>query len=254
MTRYKLILEYNGTNLIGFQANRDGSSVQSLMSDAINKFCGQSVEITGCGRTDAGVHALAMPVHFDLEESGTAAKSKPDTIKRALNFYLGQSNAPISVLHCEKVSNDWHARFDCVARHYKYVILNRDAQPVLDKDFVWWLPKKLDVKKIKSAAAELIGKHDFTSFRATECQAKSPIKTLDTADVHIDGEYIIIEFSAKSFLHHQVRNMVGTLAQIGLGKPLNIEKIFDAKLRSSAGQTAPASGLYFVNADYAKDA
>lgn len=250
MTRYKLILEYNGTNLIGFQSNQDGPSVQSLVSDAVYKFCGARVQIVGCGRTDSGVHAIAMPVHFDLLEQNIDYDNS-ETVKRAINFYL--KNSPVSVLSCEIVSADWHARFSCVRRNYKYVILNRSAPPVLDKGFVWWVPRKLDVEKMKIAATHLIGNHDFTSFRATECQSKDPVKTLNSVDIISDGCKIILKFSARSFLHHQVRNMVGTLVEIGSGKPYDINEIFAARDRSAAGSTAPASGLHFVSADYATD-
>ena len=243
MARYKLVLEYNGTNLIGFQRNKDGDSVQSLLEDAIFNFCGEKRELTGCGRTDAGVHAISMPAHFDLEK-----ESDSDTIKRALNFYL--MNSSVSVVSCEKVPDDWHARFLCKNRNYRYVILNQDFPPVLDKDFVWWVPQKLNIKKMKLAAEKLIGNHDFSSFRASECQAKSPIKTLDKIHIKDKNKRIIIEFSAKSFLHHQVRNIVGTLVDIGRGKPINIEEILAARDRAMAGPTAPAQGLVFVSADY----
>lgn len=247
MTRYKINLEYDGTDLIGWQTNQDGPSVQSLVEDAIFKFCGENVEVYSAGRTDAGVHAISMVAHFDLMRD-----QDEQTVMRAMNFYL--VNKPVSVLSCEKVSDDFHARFSCVARHYKYVVINRSAPVVLDKNRVWWVPQKLDVDAMKSAAKKLIGKHDFTSFRAAQCQAKSPIKTLDSVSITQNGEEITFEFSARSFLHHQVRNMVGTLVEIGMGKPYDIDKIFDAKDRSAAGITAPASGLYFVAADYATDA
>ena len=247
MTRYKINLEYDGTDLIGWQTNQDGPSVQSLVEDAIFKFCGENVEVYSAGRTDAGVHAISMVAHFDLSRD-----QDEQTVMRAMNFYL--VNKPVSVLSCEKVSDDFHARFSCVARHYKYVVINRSAPVVLDKNRVWWVPQKLDVDAMKTAAQKLIGKHDFTSFRAAQCQAKSPIKTLDSVSITQDGEEITFEFSARSFLHHQVRNMVGTLVEIGMGKPYDIDKIFDAKDRSAAGITAPASGLYFVAADYATDA
>ena len=247
MTRYKINLEYDGTDLIGWQTNQDGPSVQSLVEDAIFKFCGENVEVYSAGRTDAGVHAISMVAHFDLMRD-----QDEQTVMRAMNFYL--VNKPVSVLSCEKVSDDFHARFSCVARHYKYVVINRSAPVVLDKNRVWWVPQKLDVDAMKSAAKKLIGKHDFTSFRAAQCQAKSPIKTLDSVSITQDGEEITFEFSARSFLHHQVRNMVGTLVEIGMGKPYDIDKIFNAKDRSAAGITAPASGLYFVAADYATDA
>lgn len=247
MTRYKINLEYDGTDLIGWQTNQDGPSVQSLVEDAIFKFCGENVEVYSAGRTDAGVHAISMVAHFDLSRD-----QDEQTVMRAMNFYL--VNKPVSVLSCEKVSDDFHARFSCVARHYKYVVINRSAPVVLDKNRVWWVPQKLDVDAMKSSAKKLIGKHDFTSFRAAQCQAKSPIKTLDSVSITQNGEEITFEFSARSFLHHQVRNMVGTLVEIGMGKPYDIDKIFDAKDRSAAGITAPASGLYFVAADYATDA
>ena len=247
MTRYKINIEYDGTDLIGWQINQDGPSVQSLLQEAIFKFCGEQAEVYSAGRTDAGVHAISMVAHFDLERGQDA-----QTVMRAMNFYL--VNKPVSVLNCEKVSDDFHARFSCVARHYKYVVVNRSAPVVLNKNRVWWVPQKLDVDAMKKAAGKLLGKHDFTSFRAAQCQAKSPIKTLDSVSITQNGEEIIFKFSARSFLHHQVRNMVGTLVEIGMGKPYDIDEIFVAKDRSAAGITAPASGLYFVAADYATDA
>ena len=243
MTRYKLTLEYDGTDLIGWQENRQGASVQSLVKGAIKRFCQTDVDVVAAGRTDAGVHAYAMVAHADLPESD------PETIKRALNFYLNDS--PVSILDCENMSDDFHARFSCAHRNYRYIILNRGAKPALDINRVWWIPQKLDIDAMQNAAEKLIGNHDFTSFRASECQAKSPIKTLDMVKIKTDGEMIFIDFSARSFLHHQVRNMVGTLVEIGLGKPLNIDEIFAAKNRSAAGPTAPATGLYFVSANYA---
>lgn len=246
MMRFKINLEYDGTNLIGWQENIDGPSVQSLVQDAIYKFCGENTTVSSAGRTDAGVHAICMTAHFDLEK-----ETDSNTIMRALNFYL--MNEPVSVLSCEKVSDDFHSRFDCKKRFYKYIVLNRSAPVVLQKNRVWWVPQKLDVDKMKAAAEKLIGKHDFTSFRAAQCQAKSPIKTLDSATVTQNGDEIVFEFVARSFLHHQVRNMVGTLVEIGLGKPYDIDEIFAQKKRGAAGVNAPASGLYFVKASYATD-
>ncbi len=243
MTRYKVILEYDGTDLIGWQENRQGPSVQSIVKDAIYGFCKQRPDVVGAGRTDAGVHAVAMTAHFDIDGEFDA-----NTVMRALNFYL--NNKPVSVLNCEIVSDEFNARFDCVARHYKYVVLNRNASPVLNKNRVYWVPRKLDVDAMKMAAQKLIGNHDFTSFRASECQAKSPIKTLDKIEITQNGDEIIFEFSARSFLHHMVRNIVGTLVEIGLGKPYDIDEILSAKNRSAAGPTAPADGLYFIRADY----
>lgn len=244
MTRYKVILEYDGTNLIGWQENRQGPSVQSLLKDAIEKFCGVRPDIIGAGRTDAGVHAVAMVAHFDLDSGADA-----NTVMRAVNFYL--NDAPVSVVDCEIVPDDFNARFSCVMRYYKYIVLNRSAPPVLDKNRAWWVPRKLNVKKMRDAARALVGKHDFTSFRASQCQAKSPIKTLDSCRIEKKDDLIIFDFSARSFLHHQVRNMVGTLVEIGLGTPYDINEIFAARNRSAAGATAPACGLYFIQADYA---
>ena len=246
MTRYKITVEYDGTDLIGWQENRQGPSVQSILRDAVEKFCGVRPDIVAAGRTDAGVHAIAMVAHFDLDE-----QKNPETVMRAMNFYL--SDSPVSVLSCDIVPDDFHARFSCVRRNYRYVVLNRGARPVLEKNRVWWVPRKLNMSAMRCAAEKLVGHHDFTSFRASECQAKSPIKTLDSCTIKRSGEYIIFEFSARSFLHHQVRNMVGTLVEIGLGKPYDIDEIFAAKNRSAAGPTAPASGLFFVSADYATD-
>ncbi|MBO4480011.1 MAG: tRNA pseudouridine(38-40) synthase TruA [Alphaproteobacteria bacterium] len=246
MTRYKVILEYDGTDLIGWQENTQGPSVQSLLKDAIEKFCGVRPDVIGAGRTDAGVHAIGMVAHFDLNKEFDA-----NTVMRAVNFYL--NNAPVSVLDCKIVADDFNARFSCKMRHYKYIVLNRPSKPVLDKNRVWWVPRKLNIKKMRMAADKLVGKHDFTSFRASECQAKSPIKTLDSCCIEQDDDMIIFDFFARSFLHHQVRNMVGTLVEIGLGKPYDIDKIFKAQDRSAAGATAPASGLYFIRADYAKN-
>ena len=256
MSRYKLILEYNGANLIGWQTNQQGPSVQSLLQDAIYKFCGEMAEVIAAGRTDAGVHAIGMAAHFNLDKEQDA-----QTVMRALNFYLMQMDAPIAVLDCEKVSDDFHARFSCCRRNYRYVILNRRSPIILDNGMVWWIPRNLDIKKMRNAAATLVGSHDWTSFRSSECQAKSPIKTLDRADIEIcdmafgevgemQGNYVIMNFSARSFLHHQVRNIVGTLVEIGLGKPYDIDKIFAAKSRAAAGPTAPPHGLYFVSAEY----
>ena len=243
MTRYKVILEYDGTDLIGWQENRQGPSVQSIIKDAIFGFCKQRPDVVGAGRTDAGVHAVAMTAHFDIDGEFDA-----NTVMRALNFYL--NNMPVSVLDCEIVPDEFNARFDCVARHYKYVVLNRNASPVLNKNRVYWVPRKLDVDAMRAAAQKLLGNHDFTSFRASECQAKSPIKTLDKIEITQSGDEIIFEFSARSFLHHMVRNIVGTLVEIGLGKPCDIDEIFAARNRSAAGPTAPADGLYFIRADY----
>jgi tRNA pseudouridine38-40 synthase len=245
MARYKITLEYDGTNLIGFQKNKDGDSAQSLVEEAAFRFSCERVDLVGCGRTDAGVHAIAMPAHFDLSDQ---RPETGDKIKQALNFYLVGS--PVSVVSCEAAEDDWHARFSCKRRNYKYVIANQDFPPVLDRGFVWWMPRPLDIGAMRAAAEKLVGNHDFTSFRAAECQAKSPVKTMDEIRIASDPPRIEIEFSAKSFLHHQVRNIVGTMVEIGLGRPFDIDAVLAARDRSAAGPTAPASGLFFVSADY----
>ena len=223
MPRYKINLEYDGTDLIGWQQNRQGPSVQSLLQDAIFQFCGEQVEVFSAGRTDAGVHAINMTAHFDLEN-----EQDSETVKRALNFYL--VNQPVSVLNCERVGDDFHSRFSCVARHYRYVVINRSAPIVLQKNRAWWVPQKLDINAMQDAAKKLLGNHDFTSFRAAQCQAKSPIKTLDSLNITCQGDEIIFEFSARSFLHHQVRNMVGTLVEIGMGNHMILMKYLMRKI------------------------
>ena len=168
MTRYKIEVEYDGTDLIGWQLNQQGPSVQSLLQDAIKNFCGESVTVFSAGRTDAGVHAIAMPVHFDLNKDW-----EPDVVMRAINFYL--VNKPVSVLNCIKVNEDFHARFSCKKRIYKYIVINRSAPVVLNKNRAWWVPQKLNLDLMREQSQKLIGKHDFTSFRAAQCQAKSPM-------------------------------------------------------------------------------
>ena len=246
MARYRINIVYDGNDLIGWQENAQGPSVQSLLQSAIYQFCGENVTVFSAGRTDAGVHAISMTAHFDLERDQDV-----NTVMRAMNFYL--MNKPVSVLNCERVDDNFHARFSCTKRHYKYIVINRSAPVVLQKNRVWWVPQKLDINAMQDAAKKLLGNHDFSSFRASECQAKSPIKTLDSCVITQNGDEIVFEFSARSFLYHQVRNMVGTLVEIGMGKSYDIDQIFAAKNRSAAGVTAPAEGLYFVGAEYAMD-
>lgn len=255
MTRYKLILEYDGTNTVGWQSQNNGTSIQGLIADAVCRLAGTVPDVVACGRTDAGVHALAMPAHVDIsptrgdDAQGTGKGLNPDTVMRALNFHLG-ADAPVAVLSAEITHDNFHARFDCKHRSYRYVILNRTARTVLDRNRVWFMPRKLNVKKMRDAAMQMLGGHDWTSFRSSECQAKSPIKTVDEIKITKSGDYIFIDVAAKSFLHHMVRNIVGTLVDIGLGKPLDIPAIFAAKNRAAAGPTAPAWGLYFVSGEY----
>ena len=245
--RYKIEIEYDGTNLVGWQKQREGESVQSLLSQAVKDFCGEEVEIFGAGRTDAGVHAIAQTAHFDISKEVESFK-----LREGLNFYLRSYDAPISVLTAEQVSQDFHSRFSAVSRSYIYRILNRRAPAVLGKDRVWWVPVPLDVEKMKEGAKYLLGHHDFTSFRAAECQALSPMKTLDKIEIEKHGDEIKFYIEAKSFLYHQVRNIVGTLKMVGDGhlKPEDVKIILEAKDRKKAGPTAPACGLYFYQVKY----
>lgn len=313
--RYKITIEYDGTNLLGWQKQLDGPSVQQYLEEALIGFAknnlveldeseenneqtfklsnanickndGFSEEdgvastersrrtqrlggtdicvrentstekllklsnktiIQGAGRTDAGVHALAQVAHFDLKKA-----MEPFRIREAFNAHLKINNAPVAVLDVEPVSDEFHARYSAKGRGYIYRILNRRAPSALERNRVWWVPVPLDIEKMRQGAAWLIGHHDFSSFRASACQALSPIKTLDKIDITTRGEEIIFEVEARSFLHHQVRNIVGSLKMVGDGHlhPYDIKKILEAKNRSAAGVTAPAEGLYLSKVKY----
>jgi len=245
--RYKITTEYDGTNLVGWQKQREGESVQSLISSALKNVCGEDAEIFGAGRTDAGVHALGQVAHFDISK-----KFEPFRIREAINFYLREVDAPVSIVEVQIVDNDFNARFSAKSRSYIYRILNRRSPSVLNKNRVWWVPVELDVEKMREGAKYLLGHHDFTSFRAAECQALSPMKTLDKIEIEKIGDEIRFYVEAKSFLYHQVRNMVGTLKMVGDGHfpPEKVKEILDAKNRAAAGPTAPACGLYFSKVEY----
>ena len=247
--RYKITIEYDGTNILGWQRQLDGPSVQEYLEKALSYLSsdGQEIPVQGAGRTDAGVHALAQVAHFDLEREIADWK-----LRDALNFHLREQEAPVVVLDVEEVDEDFNARFSAKGRGYIYRILNRRSPAVLEKDRVWWVPVDLDIGKMQEGAKYLLGHHDFSSFRAAACQAKSPIKTLDKLDISQRGEEIIFEVEAKSFLHHQVRNMVGTLKLVGDGHltPQDVKRILEAKDRKAAGPTAPACGLYLSKVWY----
>jgi tRNA pseudouridine38-40 synthase len=245
MPRYRVTIEYDGTPFVGWQVQASGVSVQGRLTEAILKFSGESVSLRGAGRTDAGVHALGQVAHFDL------ARAWPThTMQAAVNFHLKPD--PISVVACTITPDDFDARFSAVARHYCYRILARSGPPVLDRDRVWWVPQAMALAPMAEGAAQLIGRHDFTTFRAAGCQAKSPVKTLDKLDVTAAGEEIRIEASARSFLHNQVRSMVGSLKLVGEGKwaPRDLRAALDACDRSACGPVAPPHGLYLVRVDY----
>ncbi|HCP00792.1 MAG TPA: tRNA pseudouridine(38-40) synthase TruA [Rhodospirillaceae bacterium] len=245
MTRYKLTVEYDGTDYVGWQRQENGPSIQAELEAAILSFSNETAIVYGAGRTDAGVHAAAMPAHVEIEKDFDA-----DTVRDAMNHFL--RDVPIAVLAAEIVTDDFHARYAATARHYRYRILNRRPQPALDAGRVWWIRSWLDVDAMAAAAQELIGHHDFTSFRATLCQAKSPRKTLDRLEVSRQGKEVIVDASAQSFLHHQVRNIVGTLVMVGEGKwtRADVRAALEARARAAAGPTAPARGLYLIRVDY----
>ena len=245
--RYKLTIEYDGTNLLGWQRQLDGPSAQQYLEEVLELLSGYHSEVAAAGRTDAGVHALGQVAHIDFETN-----MEPWKIREAFNANLRQINAPVCVINVEPVSDDFHARFSAIGRGYIYRILNRRAPSALAENRVWWVPVPLDVEKMRSGAKHLLGYHDFTSFRASACQAKSPLKTLDKLDIKKQGDEIIFNVEARSFLHHQVRNMVGTLKMVGEGKlsPEDIKNILEAKDRAKAGVTAPACGLYLNKVMY----
>ena len=246
MPRYKLTLEYDGTPFVGWQVQENGPSVAAALADAIERFAGERREVTGAGRTDAGVHALGQVAHVDLAKDWDG-----EVVRDALNAHLRPH--PIAVLAAERAAADFHARFSATARHYRYRIVNRRADLALERDRAWRIAKPLDAGAMHAAAQALVGHHDFTTFRSTECQAKSPQKTLDRLDVARDGEEIRIETSARSFLHHQVRSMVGSLTLVGEGRwrADDLAKALAARDRAACGPVAPAHGLYLVRVDYA---
>jgi tRNA pseudouridine38-40 synthase len=245
MPRYKLVIEYDGTPFTGWQSQANGLSVQQAVEDAIARFAGQAVRIHCAGRTDSGVHATHQVVHVDLEKEW-----RPDTVRDATNAHLKRS--PVAVLSAAVVPSTFNARTSALKRHYVYRILNRRAPPGLEIDRVWHVPWALDEGVMHRAAQTLIGRHDFTTFRAAECQANSPIRTLDRLDVERIGDEVRIQASARSFLHHQVRSIVGTLAKVGAGRwsVADVRAALDARDRKRCGPMAPSAGLYLVGVDY----
>jgi tRNA pseudouridine38-40 synthase len=245
MSRYKLILEYDGTPFVGWQMQANGPSVQGRLAEAVKAFSGEECVPRGAGRTDAGVHALAQVAHLDL-----AKDWEPWKVREALNAQIRPD--PISVLSCERAADDFDARFSATARHYLYRIVNRRSPLALDRDRVWQVPHDLDAAAMNEAAQLLVGNHDFTTFRSSECQASSPIKTLDRLVVTREGDEIGIEAAARSFLHNQVRSMVGSLKLVGEGKwkARDLKAALDARTRGACGPVAPPSGLYLARVDY----
>lgn len=248
MPRYKLTIEYDGTAFVGWQSQDNGISVQGVLTDAIAAFAGERVTVNGAGRTDAGVHALGQVAHIDLSKAWDN-----ETVRDAINFHL--RSRLVAVLRAEAAAPDFDARFSAVKRHYLYRIANRRADLTLEQNRAWRVPRPLDAEAMDAAAQRLIGRHDFTTFRAAECQARSPIKTLDRLDVARAGDEIRIAAAARSFLQHQVRSMVGSLVHVGEGKwtAAELAAALAARDRTACGQVAPPHGLYLVEVDYAAD-
>jgi tRNA pseudouridine38-40 synthase len=243
--RYRLTLEYDGGPFVGWQRQDNSRSVQGALEAAIEKLSGERVTVTGAGRTDAGVHALGQVAHFDLVKT-----FEPGKVRDALNYHVRPD--PVVVLDAAAVTEEFHARFSATARHYLFRILNRRAPPALEGGRVWHISPKLDADAMHAAAQFLVGQHDFTTFRAAECQSASPVKTLDRLDVSARADEIHIQASARSFLHHQIRSFAGTLKLVGEGKwtPHDVKKALDARDRAACGPVSPPDGLYLVKVDY----
>ncbi len=245
MPRYRITLEYDGTPFVGWQIQAEGCSVEGALVEAIRHFSGEQTSVRGAGRTDAGVHALGQVAHFELSRHWP-----PGTVRDAINFHVRP--LPVVVLACALADAGFDARHSATARHYVYRILNRRAPPALERERVWWVPRPLDADAMAGAAQVLVGRHDFTTFRAVACQAKSPVKTLDRLAVLRLGDEIQVEASARSFLHNQVRSMVGSLKHVGEGRwsAADLAAARAARDRSACGAVAPAAGLYLVRVEY----
>jgi tRNA pseudouridine38-40 synthase len=245
MPRYRLLVEYDGRPYRGFQAQAELPSVQGSLERAIHDFCGETLRIHAAGRTDTGVHATGQVVHVDLAKAWRA-----ETVRNALNAHLAPE--PISVLDASVAPDDFHARFSAKGRRYIYRILNRASRPALDQGRVWHVKKPLDAAAMHAAAQALVGHHDFTTFRDLACQAKSPLKTLDVADVRRAGDEVVLEFASRSFLHRQVRSMTGTIAEVGVGRwsADDLKAALEARDRTACGPVAPADGLYLTGVAY----
>ena len=245
MTRWRLTIEFDGGPFMGWQRQDNARSVQGQIESAIFRMTGERAAVHSAGRTDSGVHALAMSAHVDFQKHFTAHR-----LRDGLNALVRPD--PIAILATSEVADDWHASYSCVGRRYEYRILNRRAPATLERGHVWHIPTPLAADAMMEGAAMLVGSHDFTTFRSAQCQSKSPVKTLDRLEIVSDGEHFCIEAAARSFLHHQVRSMVGCLAMVGRGQwsPGDLQTALDARDRAALGLNAPPDGLYFVEAVY----
>jgi tRNA pseudouridine38-40 synthase len=243
--RYKLTIEYDGSPFAGWQIQADRPTVQGVLTAAIEALSGENTLVQGAGRTDAGVHARGQVAHVDMSRDWDT-----DTVRDALNAHLRPN--PVAILAAERVADGFNARTSAIKRHYLYRIINRRADLTLDAGYAWRMPRPLDAAAMHAAAQRLVGKHDFTTFRSTECQAKSPVKTLDRLDVERAGDAVNVRASARSFLHSQVRSMVGSLVMAGEGKwsPDDLTRVLAACDRTACGQVAPPEGLYLMQVDY----
>ena len=244
MSKFKILIEYDGSNYVGWQRQNNGNSIQSSIERSVYQLTGEKISLFGAGRTDAGVHALGQVAHFELSK-----KFNKDNIRDGLNQYLRPE--PIAILKVEEVNEDFHSRFSAIKRTYEYIITNRRAPLTIDKNKTWGVFKKLNINKMISESKFFLGKNNLEAFRSAHCQSKTAIKTIDELKISQINDNIFIKITAKSFLHSQVRIMVGTLVEIGKGKiTLPIQKIIINKKRSQAGITAPACGLYLIKVEY----
>jgi tRNA pseudouridine38-40 synthase len=248
MQRYRLLIEYDGRPFCGWQRQLDDRTVQGAVEEAFFKFSGERAALQGAGRTDSGVHARGQVAHVDLEKSWS-----PDKVQGAVNQHL--QPLPVSILKVEKTNGEFHARFSALRRHYVYRIINRRGPLTIERGFAWHMKRKLDADKMAHAAQHLVGLHDFSTFRDAECQAESPVRNLDRFDIMRSGDVIECHVSAQSFLHRQVRSMVGSLENVGSGKwtALDLKAALDAKDRKACGPVAPPDGLFLMQVDYPED-
>lgn len=247
MPRFRLTIEYDGSAYVGWQRQENGPSVQGAVEKAILSLTSETVSIRGAGRTDSGVHARGQVAHADLTRGW-----EPRILRNALNAHLGQAGEQVAIIDAQAVGPDFDARFSALRRHYLYRIISRPAPLALEARRAWWVPKTIDHEAMHAAAQMLVGKHDFTTFRSSHCQANSPVRTIDLLDVTRDGDLIEIRATAQSFLHNQIRSFAGSLKLVGEGRwtPEDVKTALEARDRKACGPVAPPDGLYFMQVDY----